>query len=497
MSTIWFDVEDLFSYFRSNKRISGIQRLTFEIIRATRALEGQGWTVGFVRHGTRPRSFVLVAWDELAADFEAEERQPAPLGAQRSRPARTSAVQAPADRVSRLRLLGRRAKNLLPARIRAPVVLASVMQVQAVGAVGVFGFNLLRYPVLAGVSAACQRSQALRDRLERYRRRRHARPKAVEHTFAALARPGDVLLVLGAPWMRERYSDIARWVRDERRMRFGVLVHDLVPIRHPEWCPRGVPRAFREWYTDVLPVCDLVMANSRHTADDVAAYARESGLVLAQAPVVLPIGAGFGGGRSAPGSRFPQLPEPGSYVLFVSTMEARKNHGLAVRIWSILLQEVRAGLRAADSLPDLVFAGRVGWLVADLLAQLDNTSWLGGRIRMVRDPTDAELAALYEGCRFTFFPSLYEGWGLPVTESLAFGKPCLTSDAAALPEAGGSLCRYFDPEDLGSALDAVRSVLDDPSGLAAWEERIGRDFRLVPWAQTARAMTDALERLQA
>ena len=91
-------------------------------------------------------------------------------------------------------------------------------------------------------------------------------------SFDRLAEPGDTLLVLGAPWNRERYSDTARWLRDERRIRFGVLVHDLVPIRHPEWCHRGVPRMFREWYADVLPFCDVVFANSRHTAGDVEAW---------------------------------------------------------------------------------------------------------------------------------------------------------------------------------------------------------------------------------
>jgi len=146
--------------------------------------------------------------------------------------------------------------------------------------------------------------------------------------------------------------------------------------------------------------------------------------------------------------------------------------------------------------PDLVFAGRVGWLVADLIAQLDHTSWLGGRVRLVRDPTDAELRALYAGSLFTVFPSLHEGWGLPVTESLALGKPCLCSNAASLPEAGGALCRYFDPESLSSAFRSIAAVLDDRPGLAAWEAQVRRDFEPVPWAATAGALLDAVAALE-
>ena len=313
--------------------------------------------------------------------------------------------------------------------------------------------------------------------------------------FDRLAQPGDTLLVLGAPWNRERYSDLARYLRDTKRMRFGVLVHDLVPIRHPEWCHRGVPRMFREWYTDVLPFCDVVFANSRHTAADVEAYAHEASLALNGRVRPLPIGSGFGTGGQYDGVQPPDLPIPGSYVLFVSTMEARKNHALLVRVWSMLLDEVATGSRAADSVPDLVFAGRIGWLVADLLAQLDHTGWLAGRIRFVADPDDSELRALYAGCRFTVFPSWHEGWGLPVTESLALGKPCLASNAASLPEAGGPLCRYFDPGSVTSAHTAIAATLDDPVGLATWQAQIRRDWHPTPWTQTAQALIAAIAEL--
>ena len=91
------------------------------------------------------------------------------------------------------------------------------------------------------------------------------------------------------------------------------------------------------------------------------------------------------------------------------------------------------------------------------------------------------------------FPSLFEGWGLPVTESLAAGKPCLSSDAAALPEAGGALGRYFDPLNVAGAHRAVAAVLDDRAGLADWEARVRREFRPTAWAETAGAVLARLE----
>ena len=99
-----------------------------------------------------------------------------------------------------------------------------------------------------------------------------------------------------------------------------------------------------------------------------------------------------------------------------------------------------------------------------------------------------ELRALYDGCLFTFVPSWFEGWGLPVSESLALGKPCLASSATAIPEAGGALCRYFDPGDAGAAHREVAALLDDPAALAAWQDQVRREFRMTSWAETAHAV---------
>lgn len=493
--TIWFDVEDMVNYFRSgNRRISGIQRLSFEIFRAAKALEGEGVAIGFVRHGARAPALIPVAWADLLADFGGDGPASAPRAlVDLEAPVMPVVVRERPRGVARR--LGRRLVDRLPPQVRRPLVLAAVMQVQAAVSLVRFGLSATAYPV--------RRAAALSVRMARKVKDRPVVPTALTNaapgSFARLAQAGDTLLVLGAPWNRERYSDTARWLRDERRMRFGVLVHDLVPVRHPEWCHRGVPRMFREWYADVLPFCDVVFANSRHTATDVEAWTRESGIVLNGAVQVLPIGSGFGGsgfGEMRAPMAMPGLPAPGTYVLFVSTMEARKNHALLFRVWSKLLDAVADGTRAAESVPDLVFAGRIGWLVADLLAQLDNTRWLGGRIKFVADPDDAELRALYAGCLFTVFPSWHEGWGLPVTESLALGKPCLSSDAASLPEAGGRLCRYFDPGNVGSAYAAVAAVLDDRAGLAAWEADVRAGFVPTPWTETASAVIRALDRVR-
>jgi glycosyltransferase involved in cell wall biosynthesis len=81
---------------------------------------------------------------------------------------------------------------------------------------------------------------------------------------------------------------------------------------------------------------------------------------------------------------------------------------------------------------------------------------------------------------------------LPVTESLAFGKPCVISNRTSLPEAGGELARYFDPENAEDAYAAIRAMIDNPADLREWQDRIERDFRPRPWRATADAIAREL-----
>jgi glycosyltransferase involved in cell wall biosynthesis len=464
MSRLWFDVEDLLRYGESGqRRPTGIQRGNFELYQALH--ETYGARVQFVRHRRNGDGFVAVSWSSIAACFE---RLTSTVTAAPTPPAGEAAA---APFVARGRL--RRAAERLPPAIRLPLGRIVRGQIDSLRAL----------PALAGGMARC-----LREALARPAPLAAGddAPPPPPLDFTAEVKPGDALLILGAPMFRSDYDALARAARERHQLRFGLLVHDLVPVRHPEWQAREMVETFGAWMQRMLPLCDTVFAFSHATASDVERYASEHGFALVRPVCHLPHGQRRGGPLTAAPRRTPRLPEPGSYVLFVSTIEPRKNHALLFRIWRRLLKEMPAG-----QVPRLVFAGGVGWLVGDLLQQFANANWLDGKILFIREPDDAELAALYEGCLFTIYPSLYEGWGLPVTESLAFGKPCLAANTTSLPEAGGELARYFDPDNLHDALRVVRATLADRAGLAAWEAQVRRDFHPTPWSATAAAVLTA------
>jgi glycosyltransferase involved in cell wall biosynthesis len=321
----------------------------------------------------------------------------------------------------------------------------------------------------------------------RRRNRRNERP-ADDPSFARDAAAGDVLLIPGAAFVHADYPALIARTQREYGVRVALLLYDIIPVRRPEFVDRVHAETFRRWLDGMLPLCDHLFAISRSAAEEAEDHARREGLVLRDRVHPIPIGSGFSTDlAAAPAAASASLPAPGSYVLFVSTIEARKNHGLLLRVWRRLLDEL-----SRDRVPTLVFAGRVGWMVDDLMQQLRNTNFLDGKILLVANANDAELTALYRGCLFTVFPSLYEGWGLPVTESLAFGKPCVISNATSLPEAGGTLARYFDPENIAEATRVIRETIADRAALAAWEQRIANEFFPVAWDVSAQALINGL-----
>jgi glycosyltransferase involved in cell wall biosynthesis len=467
---LWLDVEDLFEYARAHPRPSGIQRLAVEIYAALQALPDSADFVRFVRHDYARNSFRVISWQEIEALFEGMvNSSPAPV-----------VTPNPIMPHGASRRIVRKLVYRLPPTVRIHVIDVLLSQRTALGAwaklAEALGQSLMpRFkPAKGGAPAGAAKAVSSKPVIQ---------PIRADDDFAARSQPGDFILVLGSPWSHPDYATLIQAHR-RRGLKFGLLVYDLIPLRRPEWCERGLVRLFRAWFDSVFPLCDAVFAISRATAADVEAYTRERNIILASPVTPIPIGTSFNAIRAvtaAPAVR--PLPEPGSYVLIVSTIEARKNHLLLFRVWRRMLEE----MPAAD-VPTLVFAGRIGWLVDDLMRQIGNTSNLDGKLVVIENPTDAELASLYSGCLLTLFPSFFEGWGLPVTESLAFGKPCISSDRTSLPEAGGKLTRRFDPDNLNEAYAMIRAALQDPADLAKWEAQIRREFKPTPWSATVEAI---------
>ncbi|MDE2319612.1 MAG: glycosyltransferase family 4 protein [Rhodospirillales bacterium] len=292
--------------------------------------------------------------------------------------------------------------------------------------------------------------------------------------------PGDWLINLGASWERP-YSSAFLASLANIGVHFGLFAHDMIPDLFPEWCTSSMVRDFSFWLDEIVPKADRIFAISNHTLNDLKfCLERRSRNVPIRS--LLPAGGNGGFNQAA-------LPRPLAqpYVLMVGTIEARKNHGGMLRVWRHLVNNP-----PANGVPVLVFAGKPGWLTSDLMQQLENAAYLNGKILFMDQPSETELAALYQHCLFTLYPSLYEGWGLPVTESLCHGKPVAASSSSAIPEAGGPFCCYFDPDNLTEAHQQIRLWIEQPELVSSMAARIAAEFVPPQWQDTAHALLECI-----
>ena len=457
--TVWLDLEDVVRYFRHSSRPTGIQRLTLEVSRALWQLSGPRQEVRFCRHAGTGSGFRSIHFPSLEAGIAA-----AAAAADAPAAAAPSVVElpprwAPGGLVMRVANSGRR----LPPRLRRPV--------------GIIGRAVLQIVATMPDLFRAARAEIKLNSVQRAQIGGHGFDlDGDDVAFSA----GDWIVSLGANW-ETPYPQAFFEMLKAQGIKFAILAHDLIPELFPEWAVRVNAENFRAWLRSSAMAADVRFAVSKSTAADLSACMAALGKQIPP-PVVLPVGHAA---AAAPDPAERPLERP--YVLLVSTIEIRKNHALMFRVWRRLLRDL-----PAEQAPDLVFAGKIGWLTADLVQQLENTNWLDGKIKFIPAPSDGELAALYRNCLFTVFPSLYEGWGLPVTESLSFGKIVAASDRASLPEAGGDFCVYYDPENLEDAYRTIRQLIEEPARVRALEARLAAGFKPPTWTDTANTILETL-----
>lgn len=287
------------------------------------------------------------------------------------------------------------------------------------------------------------------------------------------AMASDSFVIAGAFWIYGRY-DLLNTLRLSG-VHVSTYIHDLIQVTDPEYVQRSATNAFRRSLVDVLCVSSYIMTNSAFVASEVRRYvADHMTFTVPVEPVTLATELGIANDAAPLDDEIAFLTTT-EYVLVVSTIEVRKNHAYVIAIWERLMREY------GDKVPHLVFVGKWGWQIEALRQQIELGDYLQGRLFVLNGIADSDLAALYRHCLFTVYPSFAEGWGLPVGESLGYGAPCIASGVTAVPEVGGSLCRYIDPHDVEDGYRAVQRVLADRADLQAWREEVRATFRPKTW----------------
>lgn len=281
----------------------------------------------------------------------------------------------------------------------------------------------------------------------------------------------DTLVFLGANWNADHMTPFAVQ-HAQSGGQVVQLIYDLIPIHAPHWLSPEIVRQFRELLLRTTEFATRYACISDATQRELRAYLTEQGLDRFMHTV--PLAHEFMGferqARPDPAllAGIPGLDPNRPYALFVGTIENRKNVRALLRVWHALAAEL------GPQTPQLVVAGKRGRDAGEFFSMLEGDASLRRHVRIVDAPQDATLAALYANALFTVFPSLYEGWGLPVGESAWFGKLCVTSSSSSLPEVCGPYADYADPHDESAMLAAFRRCATDMNYRAMREQQIAK-----------------------
>jgi len=271
--------------------------------------------------------------------------------------------------------------------------------------------------------------------------------KTLVSSLRARSFPGAIVLNLGHSGPEAAgYGD---WLR-RRQLRPIFMVHDLIPVTHPEYCRAREPARHGRRVHTMLRTAAAMITNSSATLDALSAFAADQKIALPPAcvaplaPASLPKTTG---GR----------PLPGMYFVMLSTIEPRKNHDMILSVWRRLIA------RHGSNAPQLLVIGQRGWQCDNVMNLLEYCADLRGFVLHRSRCSDVELARYLQHAQALLFPSFVEGFGLPLVEALSLGVPCIASDLAVFREITGNIPNYLDPVDAEGWMKCIEAFCEPAS----------------------------------
>jgi glycosyltransferase involved in cell wall biosynthesis len=289
----------------------------------------------------------------------------------------------------------------------------------------------------------------------------------------------SVFVCAGSNWGNMNLVELTRLNKA-----FGCKIitycYDIIPLQFPEWYKSEDVDAFRRYYHQAFPLSDLVVFSAEQIERDARAYCERQSLLIKQTAVV-PLGGDFTI-KAATSEPLPADLTSGRFILFVSTIEPRKGHRMLYELW---LQLVESGVVGENY--KLVFVGRWGWKIEELKAALQEDTRVRDQIVIMSDVSDEALDVLYRQCSFCVYPSIYEGFGLPIIEAFSRGKAVIASNGGALKEVVGPFSPTLEPTDVEGWYSKLAEWISDPTERRRYEERIKQEFSPRSWSMAASA----------
>jgi glycosyltransferase involved in cell wall biosynthesis len=314
-----------------------------------------------------------------------------------------------------------------------------------------------RRVVKASINRSRRVTPRLADALE-------ARAKAVHMARFKRIRfqKDDCLFIPWGEWWDMNFIDKLEEWHKQNGVRLVQIVHDMGPAIMPHLSNSGnATQTFPVYCRRILPLCDLVLTVSENSKREAVAWLKERKLHVP--PIhFFRLGDDIQIAKPMP-SQDPAYKKSGlkgkDFILLVGTFELKKNHLLLYYVYHLALER-------GIELPKMVMVGRRGWLTEVTYELMSKDPLVKDKFVFLFDTSDEELSWIYDRALFSVLPSMYEGWGIPIAESIARGVPCLAGNTSSMPEVAPGFVKHFSSYSTDELLDAMHYWLKNPKELA-------------------------------
>ena len=261
-----------------------------------------------------------------------------------------------------------------------------------------------------------------------------------------------------------------------------TVIHDLTPILFRKW------HTFNGWFLQKLFLpgivrrADLIITNSEYTKSDIVTYLGK------EAKQIIPTHLGISG-IFKPSHDPKILAKYGifkPYILYQGTLEPRKN------LINLIMAYEEYRKQNPDAQEQLILSGKKGWKIREIIRKKYSSEYRDDIILLGYVERN-DMPAIYSGAKLFAYPSLYEGFGLPVLEAMACGTPIITSNRSSLPEVAGKYAVYFNPESVEEMCQAILNSLSNNRNIREDQIRYAQQFT---WHKTAQRVLDGLNQLK-
>lgn len=276
--------------------------------------------------------------------------------------------------------------------------------------------------------------------------------KGIEDTLEK----GDIFFLPDASWTLDTFDLLKKVKTNGGHIVF--FVHDIIPLTHPQvYHPVHVKR-FREWFWQIVQISDILICNSHFTQKSVLAYLNQQSDISPPISAVIHLGYDLGplpsGDIHHSRLRLALIKSSASF-LCVGTLEPRKNLDILIDAFEALWNEQHK--------VSLILIGRAGWLCEDLLTRIRRHPEQGKQLFWFSDVGDTDLTLAYQKASALIFPSIVEGFGLPLVEALRQELPVIASDIPVFREIAGGYAHYFPPHDAQALANLIRGYTKKPN----------------------------------